>query len=149
MGGRRHKRRGSSGRARVASQAAGGQREGSPTGESAGRRKLHGVITQDRVEEQVERTGIHPFTFSSALLIAAAVCVGGIVVPFVANRMGGDMRLALNVALPVLLAAALGVGRYFVDSRRGVCRGLWVTMGVTLIACALVLYLLLYQGLLL
>jgi hypothetical protein len=27
--------------------------------------KMHGVITEDRVQEQVERTGTYPFTFAS------------------------------------------------------------------------------------
>lgn len=38
--------------------------------------KMHGVITEDRVEEQVERTGTYPFTFDSSAIIAGAALLG-------------------------------------------------------------------------
>lgn len=109
------------------------------------RGKLHGVITESMVPDQVERSGLYPFTFTSALLLLGSALLGGGVFPWLAGENG---RLAALIALPILLAVAMGVSRYFIDSDRGVCPGLWVTSGITLVASFMILYLALFQGIL-
>ncbi len=108
--------------------------------------KLHGVITDKMVDGQVEQSGVYPFTFSSSLIIMGAGIVGGVVVPACVEAMGVDARLWTVAALSVLVSLALAFTRYFVDSRRGICRGFWVTLAVSFVALVVVLWLLFYRG---
>lgn len=129
-----------------------GGRQKSARGEHKNRQgklKLHGVMTEDMVPDQIERAGTHPFTFSGALLITGSVLLGGFVVPLQLSGAGIEFRASALVLQPLFTATALAVSRYFVDSRRGACRGFWVTFVVTLVVCFALLYALLYKGLLL
>lgn len=124
----------------------GGRGSSKATPGAAGRRKLHGVITEDYLKEQVERTGTYPFTFSSSIIIAVSALLGAVVIPYLAEIQGLDARAAGVCALSVLVPCALAGTRYFLDSDRGVCRGLWVTLGVSFAAVLLVSYLLYFKG---
>lgn len=108
--------------------------------------KLHGVITEAMVPEQTERAGLAPFTFSSALLIMGAALVGGILIPWQASTWGIDVNVSMTAALPPLLALALAVSRYYVDTDRHACRGFWVLLGATWLVTLVILYLLLFCG---
>jgi hypothetical protein len=110
--------------------------------------KLHGVATEEVAQEQITRTGTYPFTFKSAFLITGAAVVGGILFPFLADMMGGDVRLVLLVGLTVTMAPAIAVSRYFFDSNRGICQGFWITLVIMLVAISCISYLLLYKGIL-
>lgn len=111
--------------------------------------KLHGVITEQMVPEQVERSGLYPFTFSSAAILMGCALIGGILIPWQAQGIGVSVDLAMLVALPPLLAFGLSISRYFVDSQRGLCRGFWSMFAVTWAVSALILYLMLFCGILL
>ncbi len=117
--------------------------------EGASKTKLHGVITEQMVPEQVERSGLYPFTFTSAAILMGCALIGGILIPWQAEGLGAPVNLSMVVALPPLLAMGLAVSRYFVDSKRGICRGFWIIFGVTWAISALVLYMMLFQGILL
>lgn len=108
--------------------------------------KLHGVITEAMVPDQVKRSGLYPFTFSSALVLMAAALVGGVIIPWQVERFGIAVELSMTVVLPPLLAAGLAISRYFIDSKRGVCRGFWITFCVTWAVSVIILYLLFFQG---
>ena len=111
-------------------------------------RKLVGVMPEGMADE-VKKTGVYPFTFKSAFAIAAAALLGTIVIPFLVSGSGVSVALSTTVTLPVLMAAALAVTRYFVDSDRGLCRGFIITLVVAYIAVLLICWLLFYQGILL
>ena len=113
---------------------------------SSGRPKLHGVITEARVEEQVERSGSYPFTFTSSFILFVAAFAGFVLVPYAAGHFGADTRVASVVGISVLLPPALALTRYFLDSKRGICRGFWLTLGVSFAVCLLVSGLLFIGG---
>lgn len=117
--------------------------------ESPSRTKLHGVISEAMVDEQVERSGTYPFTFSSAFILFAAAFVGAVLVPYAADSLGLDAKVASVVGLSVLLSIALASTRYFLDSKRGVCQGFWITLGVSFVACLVVSGLLVFSGIVL
>lgn len=109
--------------------------------------KLVGVMPDDMANE-VQATGTVPFTFKSAFLLAGAVLLGTIIIPFFASQAGVGIGVSTTCAAPVLTAAALAFGRYFIDSKRGLCRGFYMTFLVTLGAMTLICWLLFFQGIL-
>lgn len=108
--------------------------------------KMHGVITEDRVQEQVERTGTYPFTFASSAIIAAAALLGYLVLPAALLELGIEARASMLVLGPLLISAALALTRYFLDSKRGPIRGFWVTLVTTLVALLVIMYLMAFLG---
>ena len=109
--------------------------------------KLVGVMPEDMANE-VQATGTVPFTFKSAFLLAGAVLLGTIAIPFFAFQVGVSVGVSTTCAAPMLTAAALAFGRYFVDSKRGLCRGFYLTFLVAFGAMTLICWLLFFKGIL-
>ena len=107
---------------------------------------MHGVITEDRVEEQVERTGTYPFTFDSSAIIAGAALLGYLILPAALLGVGVEARLSMLVLGPLLISGALALTRYFLDSKRGPGRGFWVTLVVSFLALLAITYLMAFRG---
>lgn len=107
--------------------------------------KLVGVMPDDMARE-VEGAGVYPFTFTSAFILAGAVLLGTIIIPFLLDGQGVYIGLSTTLACPLLLAAAIAFTRYFVDSRRGICFGFWLTFVIALLAATLICWLLFYKG---
>jgi len=108
--------------------------------------KMHGVITEDRVQEQVERTGTYPFTFGSSAIIAGAALLGYLILPAALLGVGVEARVSMLVLGPLLISGALALTRYFLDSKRGPVRGFWVTLVVSLLALLAITYLMAFRG---
>ena len=109
--------------------------------------KVVGVMPEALADE-VRESGVYPFTFTSAFIIAGALLVGTIFVPFLATRAGATVGEATTCAVPPLAALALAFTRFFIDSKRGFCRGFFITLGVAFACCLLLCWLLFYQGIL-
>lgn len=109
-------------------------------------RKFHGVITEDGVQEQTERTGVYPFTFTSSAIIAIAALLGYLVLPMLLVLAGVGVKMTTLVLGPSCVALALAATRYLIDSKRGVIWGFWVTFAVTLVVLLAITYLLVFQG---
>ncbi len=107
---------------------------------------MHGVITEDRVEEQVERTGTYPFTFASSAIIAGAALLGYLVSPAVLLGAGVEARLSMLVLGPLLISGALALTRYFLDSKRGPTEGFWLTLAVSFLLFFAMTYLMMFRG---
>ena len=110
-------------------------------------RRLVGVMPE-RMADEVKASGTYPFTFKSAFILAGAGLLGFVVIPFLLDGQGVSIALSTTLSAPILLAAALAYTRYYVDSDRLFCRGLVITFVVTLVATALICWLLFYQGIL-
>ncbi|EFL44062.1 hypothetical protein HMPREF9248_0343 [Fannyhessea vaginae PB189-T1-4] len=108
--------------------------------------RFHGVITQDMVEEQTARSGLAPFTFTSAFIVLGMGLIGGVVLPGIAGACSADVPFTLFLTLPLFLAAALAFCRYFVDTHQGMGSGFYLTFLVCWAVSALIVYLLVYQG---
>ena len=108
--------------------------------------RFHGVITQDMVEEQTARSGLAPFTFTSAFTVLGMGLIGGVVLPGIAGACSADVSFTLFLTLPLFLAAALAFCRYFVDTHQGMGSGFYLTFLVCWAVSALIVYLLVYQG---
>lgn len=108
--------------------------------------RFHGVITQDMVEEQTARSGLAPFTFTSAFIVLGMGLIGGVVLPGIAGACSADVSFTLFLTLPLFLAAALAFCRYFVDTHQGMSSGFYLTFLVCWAVSALIVYLLVYQG---
>lgn len=108
--------------------------------------RFHGVITQDMVEEQTARSGLVPFTFTSAFIVLGMGLIGGVVLPGIAGACSADVSFTLFLTLPLFLAAALAFCRYFVDTHQGMGSGFYLTFLVCWAVSALIVYLLVYQG---
>lgn len=108
--------------------------------------RFHGVITQDMVEEQTARSGLAPFTFTSAFIVLGMGLIGGVVLPGIAGACSADVSFTLFLTLPLFLAAALAFCRYFVDTHQGMGSGFYLTFLVCWAVSALIVYLLVYQG---
>ncbi len=116
------------------------------TADGSARVKMHGVITEDRVEEQVERTGTYPFTFASSAIIAGAALLGYLVSPAVLLGAGVEARLSMLVLGPLLISGALALTRYFLDSKRGPTEGFWLTLAVSFLVFFAMTYLMMFRG---
>lgn len=110
-------------------------------------RRLVGVMPE-RMADEVKASGTYPFTFKSAFILAGAGLLGFVVIPFLLDGQGVSIALSTTFSAPIMLAAALAYTRYYVDSDRLFCRGLVITFVVTLVATALICWLLFYQGIL-
>lgn len=108
---------------------------------------LVGVMPEEMANE-VRSTGGVPFTFKSAFLLAGAVLLGTIVIPFFASKAGVGIGVSTLFSAPILSAAALAFGRYFIDSKRGLCRGFYLTFLVTFGALLLMCWLLFFKNIL-
>ena len=108
--------------------------------------RFHGVITEDMVEEQTARSGLAPFTFTSAFIVLGMGLIGGVVLPGIAGACSADVSFTLFLTLPIFLAAALAFCRYFVDTHQGMGSGFYLTFLVCWAVSALIVYLLVYQG---
>lgn len=108
--------------------------------------RFHGVITEDMVEEQTARSGLAPFTFTSAFIVLGMGLIGGVVLPGIAGACSADVSFTLFLTLPLFLAAALAFCRYFVDTHQGMGSGFYLTFLVCWAVSALIVYLLVYQG---
>lgn len=108
--------------------------------------RFHGVITQEMVEEQTARSGLAPFTFTSAFIVLGMGLIGGVVLPGIAGACSADVSFTLFLTLPLFLAAALAFCRYFVDTHQGMGSGFYLTFLVCWAVSALIVYLLVYQG---
>lgn len=123
--------------ARVA--LAGGERLGDDV-------KLKGVMPETMAESISRSAGVAAFSFKSAFILAGAVLLGTVVIPYAASLAGAPVNITVMVALPLLIAAALAGTRYVVDTDRGFCRGALITFAVAWAASLLVCWLVLYQG---
>ena len=85
-------------------------------------------------------------SFKSAFILAGAALLGAVVILYAASLAGAPVNIAVMVALPLLIAAALAGTRYFVDTDRGLCRGALIAFAVAWAASLLVCWLVLYQG---
>ena len=92
--------------------------------------------------------GVAGFSFKSSFLIAGAVLLGAVVVPYLVSLAGGSVAVTVLVALPPLLAGALAYARSFIDTDAGLSRGFFAIFGVTYIAALILCWLALYQGVL-
>lgn len=108
--------------------------------------RFHSVITEDMVEEQTARSGLAPFTFTSAFIVLGMGLIGGVVLPGIAGACSADVSFTLFLTLPLFLAAALAFCRYFVDTHQGMGSGFYLTFLVCWAVSALIVYLLVYQG---
>lgn len=108
--------------------------------------RFHGVITEDMVEEQTARSGLAPFTFTSAFIVLGMGLIGGVVLSGIAGACSADVSFTLFLTLPLFLAAALAFCRYFVDTHQGMGSGFYLTFLVCWAVSALIVYLLVYQG---
>lgn len=118
--------------------------DASPTASAAV--KFHGVIRNDMVEEQTASAGFVPFTFSTSALLLISSLIGAILVPQVLLICGVSYEVTLVQSLPLCVACALGYGRYFVDTKRGLCRGFFLTVAITYILSSIGLYCLLFMS---
>ena len=107
--------------------------------------KLVGVMPEQMAKE-VEKASVLPFTFKSAFIVAGAILLGTILIPFAASSYGVSIGVSTTTALPILAAVALTFTRYFVDSNRGFCRGLVVTFVLSFVALTVLCWLLFFQG---
>lgn len=108
--------------------------------------RMHGVIPNDRVDEQVERTGTYPFTFTSSAIIACSALLGYLILPAILLGAGVEAKISMLVLGPLLISGALALTRYFLDSKRGPTRGFWMTLAISLLALLLVTYLMAFRG---
>ncbi len=120
---------------------AGGERLGADV-------KLKGVMPESAAQTIARNAGVAGFSFKSSFLIAGAVLLGAVVVPYLVSLAGGSVAVTVLVALPPLLAGALAYARSFIDTDAGLSRGFFAIFGVTYIAALILCWLALYQGVL-
>lgn len=120
---------------------AGGERLGADV-------KLKGVMPEAAAQTVARNAGVAGFSFKSSFLIAGAVLLGAVVIPYLVSLAGGSVAVAVMVALPPLLAGALAYARSFIDTDAGISRGFFVIFGVTYVAALALSWLALYQGML-
>ena len=107
--------------------------------------KLVGVMPEQMAKE-VEHTGVVPFTFKSAFIIAGAILLGTILIPYGASLYGVGIGISTTASLPILTAAALACTRYFIDSSRGFCRGFVLSFVLSFAVLTLLCWLLFSKG---
>ncbi len=108
--------------------------------------KLHGAMLEDMVDHHVERTGIYPFTFTTAFVLFFTSVFCCVVLPLIAGNNPESTPTIISISISLLMPTALAFSRYFVDSKRGICAGFYRTWMVTFAICVAVCYYLFVQG---
>ncbi len=108
--------------------------------------KLHGAMLEDMVDHHVERTGMYPFTFTTAFLLFFTATFCCVILPYMFGENSELYPWIISVSMSIFMPLSLSFGRYFVDSKRGICTGFYKTLIVTFAIVVVVCYLLFVQG---
>lgn len=95
--------------------------------------------------ETNETLHIH-FGVKTAGLLLLACIFGGIFIPYLFYLANWSINLGVMLFLPISLATVLAMNPYFIQTKRGFCKGFFVTFGISLIILEILAYIWIYQG---
>lgn len=103
------------------------------------------------VKRDIEKTqstdyNIPTISFKSGLILMISAAIATIVVPYLLNMIGVDYRIAVILGNVIITAFAVSYTRYFVETKRGFCRGFWRLYGLFAIAFAIIGWFWVYKG---
>ena len=85
------------------------------------------------------------FGFKSAFIILISAVIGSIVVPMFLNSLGMDGKLANVIGNLIFPGLGIAYARYFVESKKGFCKGFYLTYFLFSLSFAIITYFWRYQ----
>ncbi len=90
---------------------------------------------------------IPTFSFKSALLIIVGGIVGTILVPILFSMFGVSFNLSVVLGNTFITSFTIAYSRYFIESKKGFCKGFWINYGLFALAFGVIAYFWRYVGL--
>lgn len=90
---------------------------------------------------------IPTFGFKSAFLIVIAGAMGSIVFPFLLGFLGIDRDILILIGNTIFPGLGIAYSRYFIESKKGICKGFWINYGMFALSFAIITYFWRYVGL--
>lgn len=69
---------------------------------------------------------IPTFSFKSAIIILLGAVVGNIVFPMFLANFGVSINFSVMIGNMFITSLALAFVRYFIESKKGLCKGFWL-----------------------
>ena len=88
--------------------------------------------------------GIPTFSFKSSLIIIVAASIATFLVPYVLSFIGLSFDFGVIIGNAVITSFALAYSRYFIESKRGYCKGFFVTYGGFALAFCIIAFFWMY-----
>ena len=94
-------------------------------------------------ELQAKKTdyNIPTFGFKSALLIIAGGIVGTMILPMLLSVFGISLNLSIVLGNTFITSFSISYARYFIESRKGFCKGFWLNYLFFAVSFAIISYL--------
>ncbi|MGX7030099.1 hypothetical protein [Vagococcus zengguangii] len=86
------------------------------------------------------------FSWKSSLLLFLAIIVGGILLPYLFYLIGLNLKLAVMLFLPLLVALAVTYGQYFIETNRGFNKQFVISLVAMTLVLEIASYLWLFVG---
>lgn len=85
------------------------------------------------------------FGFKSAFLILISGIIGSILVPMFFSSLGMDDKIANIIGNLIFPGLGIAYSRYFIESKKGICKGFYVTYAIFAISFGIITYFWRYQ----
>ncbi|WP_300383762.1 hypothetical protein [Clostridium sp.] len=89
---------------------------------------------------------IPTFGFKSAFLIVFGGVVGSVVFPFLLSYLGVGKDLSMLIGNILFPSLAISYSRYFVESKKGICKEFWINYGIFALSFGIITYFWRYLG---
>ncbi|MDV4150686.1 hypothetical protein R0131_07535 [Clostridium sp. AL.422] len=90
---------------------------------------------------------IPTFGFKSALLILIGAITGTIILPIVLSLFGVSQNLGILIGNTVITSFTISYSRFFIESKKGFCKGFWISYLLFSLALGFISYFWRYIGL--
>lgn len=94
----------------------------------------------------MKNAAIPRFSFKSALLIGLAAIFGGVIIPSIAEQLGGDIKVFTVIGLAVCGSFATAFSQCMIETHVGYGKKFLRLMAFFLPTIAIICYFWLYQG---
>lgn len=87
---------------------------------------------------------IPTFGFKSAILIIIAAFISTVILPVVLQFINLPVNLVAVIANTFITSYAVAYSRYFIESKKGYCKGFWITYIIFAVSCFVIGFFWLY-----
>lgn len=85
------------------------------------------------------------FGFKSAFIILISAIIGSILVPMFLSNLGMDVKLANIIGNLIFPGLGIAYTRYFIESKKGLCKGFYLTYLLFSLSFGIITYFWRYQ----
>lgn len=84
--------------------------------------------------------GIPTFGFKSSFVILVSAIIGSIIIPMILIGLGIDSKIANIIGNITVPGLGIAYARYFIESKRGICRGFFITYTLFSLSFGIITY---------